>query len=72
MRIGKILGIPIFLHSTWVIIFAGLTYSLAIQFGQEHHDWTPAQHWSVGVFTSTRIAGMRAPYSPATDSMRAR
>jgi Zn-dependent protease len=52
MRIGKILGIPIFLHSTWVIIFAGLTYSLAIQFGQEHHDWTPTQHWSVGVFTS--------------------
>ena len=52
MRIGKILGIPIYLHSTWVIIFAGLTYSLAIQFGQEHRGWTPAQHWSVGVLTS--------------------
>jgi Zn-dependent protease/predicted transcriptional regulator len=52
MRIGKILGIPIYLHSTWVIIFAGITYSLAMQFGQEHPGWTPAQHWSVGVFTS--------------------
>jgi Zn-dependent protease len=52
MRIGKILGIPIYLHSTWVIVFAGLTYSLAIQFGQEHRGWTPAHHWSVGVLTS--------------------
>ncbi|HKN74185.1 MAG TPA: site-2 protease family protein [Candidatus Acidoferrum sp.] len=52
MRIGKILGIPIFLHPTWVIIFAGITYSLALQFAQEHPGWTPAQHWTVGVFTS--------------------
>jgi Zn-dependent protease/predicted transcriptional regulator len=52
MRIGKILGIPIFLHSTWVIIFAAITYSLAMQFEQQHPGWTPAQQWSVGVFTS--------------------
>jgi Zn-dependent protease/predicted transcriptional regulator len=52
MRIGKILGIPIFLHSTWVIIFAAITYSLAIQFEQQNPGWAPAQQWSVGVFTS--------------------
>ncbi|HXJ06066.1 MAG TPA: site-2 protease family protein [Candidatus Acidoferrum sp.] len=52
MRIGKILGIPIFLHSTWVIIFAAITYSLAMQFTQEHPSWNPAQQWSVGIFTS--------------------
>jgi Zn-dependent protease/predicted transcriptional regulator len=52
MRIGKILGIPIFLHSTWVIIFAAITYSLAMQFEQQNPGWTPAQQWSVGVFTS--------------------
>ena len=52
MRIGKILGIPIFLHSTWVIIFAAITYSLAIQFEQQNPGWSPAQQWSVGVFTS--------------------
>jgi Zn-dependent protease/predicted transcriptional regulator len=52
MRIGKILGIPIFLHSTWVIIFAAITYSLAIQFEQQNPGWPPAQQWSVGVFTS--------------------
>jgi len=52
MRIGKILGIPIFLHSTWVIIFAAITYSLAMQFEQQNPGWPPAQQWSVGVFTS--------------------
>jgi Zn-dependent protease len=52
MRIGKILGIPIYLHSTWVIIFAAITYSLAMQFEQQNPGWTPAQQWSIGVFTS--------------------
>ena len=52
MRIGKILGIPIYLHSTWVIIFAGITYLLATQFTQEHPGWTGAQQWTVGIFTS--------------------
>ena len=52
MRIGKILGIPIFLHSTWVIIFAAITYSIAILFEQQNPSWPPALQWSVGVFTS--------------------
>jgi Zn-dependent protease len=52
MRIGRILGIPIYLHSTWVIIFAGITYSLAMQFEQQNPRWSPGQQWSVGVFTS--------------------
>ena len=52
MRIGKILGIPIFLHSTWVIIFAAITYFLGLQFEQQNPGWPPAQQWSVAVFTS--------------------
>ena len=52
MRIGKVLGIPIFLHSTWIIIFAGITYSLYEQFKLQNPGWPPAQQWSVGVFTS--------------------
>src|SRR5216683_6705256 len=51
MRIGKILGIPIYLHSTWVIIFAANTYLLKEQFAQQP-GWIPAQQWSVAVFTS--------------------
>jgi Zn-dependent protease len=52
MSIGRILGIPIYLHSTWVIIFAAITYSLAMQFEHDYPNWPPAQQWSVGVFTS--------------------
>jgi len=52
MRIGRVLGIPIFLHSTWIIIFAGITYSLYEQFKLQNPAWPPAQQWSVGVFTS--------------------
>jgi Zn-dependent protease/predicted transcriptional regulator len=52
MYIGKIFGIPIYLHSTWIIIFAGITYTLADQFAHEHANWSSAQQWGVGVATS--------------------
>src|SRR6266704_2079950 len=52
LRIGKILGIPIYLHSTWVFIFAAITYVIASQFKQQHPLWTNTQHWTVGVLTS--------------------
>jgi Zn-dependent protease len=52
LRIGKILGIPIYLHSTWVFIFAAITYIIASQFKQQHPGWTDTQHWTVGVLTS--------------------
>ena len=52
LLIGRILGIPIYLHSTWVIIFAAFTYIIAMQFIQDHPQWTPAQHWIVGILTS--------------------
>jgi Zn-dependent protease len=52
LRIGKILGIPIYLHSTWVFIFAAITYIIASQLKQLHPLWTDTQHWTVGVLTS--------------------
>src|ERR1700730_4444168 len=52
LRIGRILGIPIYLDASWVIIFVLITMSLAVQFTQEHPQWTSAQHWTVGVATS--------------------
>jgi Zn-dependent protease len=52
LRVGKILGIPIYLHSTWVLIFAAITYIIAYQFKQEHPLWTDTRHWTVGVLTS--------------------
>jgi Zn-dependent protease/predicted transcriptional regulator len=52
MYIGRIFGIPIYLHSTWVIIFAAITYSLEEQFAHDHPGWTPEQQWGVALITS--------------------
>ena len=52
LRIVRILGIPIYIHASWMIIFVLITMSLAMQFTQEHPQWTSVQHWSVGVVTS--------------------
>jgi Zn-dependent protease len=51
-RIGRILGIPIYLHPSWFIIFVLITLSLGTVFAAEHPHWTPQQHWSLGVLTS--------------------
>jgi len=52
LRIGRILGIPIYVHASWVIIFVLITMSLAMQFTAEHPQWTSVQHWTAGVITS--------------------
>jgi Zn-dependent protease/predicted transcriptional regulator len=51
-RIVRILGIPIYLHSSWFIIFALITLSLGTQFTAQHPTWSPSQHWALGIITS--------------------
>ncbi len=51
-RLGRIFGIPIYLHSSWFIIFALITLSLRTQFISQHPSWSPAQHWALGIITS--------------------
>src|SRR6516164_730444 len=53
IRIGRIFGIPIYLDLSWILIFGLITLSLAMQFTQEHPQWTTAEHWALGVLTST-------------------
>ncbi len=57
MKLGRILGIPIYLHPSWFIIFALITFSLATQFASQHPHWSQAQHWSVGILTSLLFFG---------------
>jgi Zn-dependent protease/predicted transcriptional regulator len=57
LRIGKIIGIPIYLHASWVIIFALITFSLGIQFSQLHPQWSTVQQWVVGIATSLLFFG---------------
>ena len=56
-RIARILGIPIYLDATWLLIFGLITYTLAMNFRQLHPQWTPAEHWSLGVLTSLLFFG---------------
>jgi len=57
-RIAKILGIPIYLDASWLLIFGWITYQLSkIVLPQMYSKWTPAQYWSVGVLTSLLFFG---------------
>jgi Zn-dependent protease/CBS domain-containing protein len=51
-RIGRIFGIPIYLHASWIIIFLLITFTLGRQFTAQHQTWSPAQHWALGIITS--------------------
>lgn len=50
--LGRVLGIPIYLHASWFIIFALITLSLRTQFAAQHPHWTPPQSWTLGFITS--------------------
>ena len=52
IRIGRIFGIPIYLHPSWFIIFFLITLTLRIEFTSQHPSWSPAQHWALGIITS--------------------
>jgi Zn-dependent protease/CBS domain-containing protein len=56
-RIGRIFGIPIFLHASWFIIFVLITLSLAVYFAHLNPHWTRVQHWTVGIATSLLFFG---------------
>lgn len=57
-RIAKVLGIPIYLDASWLLIFGWITYQLSkIVLPQMYSKWTPTQYWSVGVLTSLLFFG---------------
>jgi Zn-dependent protease/CBS domain-containing protein len=54
--LGRILGIPIGLDYSWFLIFALLTWSLAVSyFPQEFHDWPPMMYWTMGAITAVML-----------------
>lgn len=56
IRIGRILGIPIYLDFSWILIFALVTVSLASSFQAQFSRGSQAEQWglavSLGVLTS--------------------
>ena len=52
LLIGRILGIPIYLHASWVIAFGLISFGLEAQFAQEFPGWSAGAHWTAGLSTS--------------------
>jgi Zn-dependent protease/predicted transcriptional regulator len=57
LKIGRVLGIPIYLHSSWFLIFALITYSYAGEMAVSHAEWSDTQRWSVGILASLLFFG---------------
>lgn len=58
ITLGKILGIPIRLHSSWFLVAALVTWSLAGgYFPQEYPGWATTTYWVVGAVTAIFFFG---------------
>jgi Zn-dependent protease len=56
ISLGKILGIPIGLDYSWFLVFALLTWTLAVSyFPAEFKGWPVAQYWLVGAVTTVML-----------------
>ncbi len=53
LKIGRIFGIQIGIHISWLIIAFLVTYTLAVvQFPETYRGWTQAEYWIVGAATA--------------------
>lgn len=52
IRIGRILGIPIYLDLSWILIFGLVTFGLGLQFQEQFKGWNAAEQWGLGLLTS--------------------
>jgi Zn-dependent protease/predicted transcriptional regulator len=57
IQIGRINGIPIFLHPSWFIIFALIAYSFVAEFDALHLNIPTPQLWALGLLTSALYFG---------------
>jgi len=52
IRIGRVFGIPIYLHPTWFLVFLLVTWALVGRLQSEHADWTGATQFLTAALTS--------------------
>jgi Zn-dependent protease len=52
VRLTTIRGIEVGIHYSWIIIFVLITFSLTARFSAQHPEWSPLEHYSVGLATS--------------------
>ncbi len=52
IKLGRIFGIEIGLHYSWLLIALLIAFSLAGHFGAEHPDWEPPVIWGMAIVTA--------------------
>lgn len=52
VKIGRVRGIPIYLHPSWYVIFFLITLMLGTQYASQYPQWPWWQHWGLGIGTS--------------------
>lgn len=52
IRVGRILGIPIYIDFSWILVFGLISYSISELFRSQHPTWTSAQTWAVSILTT--------------------
>ena len=48
-RLGRVLGIPVEINGSWIVIFIILTIILSQRFSDANLDWPAAQRWGVAI-----------------------
>ena len=49
LRLGRILGIPVEINASWLVVFLLLTFVLAQEFSEANLNWPAAQRWLVAI-----------------------
>src|SRR5690349_23808310 len=52
VSLGRIWGVPLGVHYSWLIIAGLITVSLSAHFRLTHPDWSGALTWSISAFTA--------------------
>jgi Zn-dependent protease len=52
IRVTRILGIPIFIDFSWILVFGLIAFFISGNFGAQHPNWTATQTWTVGILTT--------------------
>jgi Zn-dependent protease/predicted transcriptional regulator len=52
IRVARILGIPIFIDFSWILVFGLIAFFISGNFGAQHPNWAVTETWTVGILTT--------------------
>jgi Zn-dependent protease/predicted transcriptional regulator len=52
IRVARILGIPIFIDFSWILVFGLIAFFISGNFGAQNPNWTATETWTVGILTT--------------------